>query len=86
MSPAVRSTKPLLQSNVSSSNGIETRRAASSAKFYTIAQIAELLEVSTRTVRRWIARGALAVHRIGNLVRISEADLRSFLARSRESE
>jgi excisionase family DNA binding protein len=53
--------------------------------FYTIAQIAELVEVSTRTVRRWIVEGLLAAHRINGLVRISEADFRAFLAAHRDS-
>jgi excisionase family DNA binding protein len=42
------------------------------------------LGVSTRTVRRWIARGELAVHRFGTSVRVSDDDLRAFLARHRE--
>jgi excisionase family DNA binding protein len=49
-------------------------------KCYTIAQIAEFVEVSTRTVRRWIAEGLLVAHRINGLVRISEADFQAFLA------
>jgi hypothetical protein len=33
---------------------------------------------------RWIANGNLAVHRIGGVVRVSEGDLRAFLAAQRE--
>jgi excisionase family DNA binding protein len=85
MPPPVRSTKLLLESNVPSSNGIKTRRAAPSAKFYTIAQIAERLEVSTRTVRRWIDRKLLIAHRMNGLVRISEVDFQAFLAAHRQN-
>jgi excisionase family DNA binding protein len=49
----------------------------------TIAEAAELLNVSPRTVRRLIESGALPVHRIGRLVRIADADLAAFLAASR---
>ena len=49
-------------------------------RFYTTAQVAELLSVSQRTVRRWIATGELVAHKLGRGVRISEADLKTFLA------
>ena len=51
--------------------------------FYTIGDVAESLGVSTRTVRRWIASGALPVHRLGRLTRISGSDLAAFLAATR---
>jgi excisionase family DNA binding protein len=54
-----------------------------SPKFYTIEQIAESLDASTRSVRRWIANGLLIAHRINGLVRISEADFEAFLAAHR---
>jgi len=53
-------------------------------KYYTIKTVAEALDVSTRTVHRWIADSALAAHRFGGALRISEADLRAFLAEHRE--
>jgi excisionase family DNA binding protein len=56
---------------------LAARRAPHSLpSFYTIGEVAEALGVSTRTVRRWIAARALAVHRFdGSLVRIAERDL-----------
>jgi excisionase family DNA binding protein len=42
------------------------RKATDLPKFFTIEQIAELLEVSTRTVRRWIDAGLLVAHRFGS--------------------
>jgi len=54
-------------------------------KFHTIEQIADCVEVSTRTVRRWIEEGLLIAHRINGLVRISEADFQAFLAAHRNS-
>jgi excisionase family DNA binding protein len=52
--------------------------------FSTIAEIAERLHVNARTVRRWIKANELVVHRVGSVVRISESDLRAFLALHRE--
>jgi excisionase family DNA binding protein len=53
-------------------------------KFFTIAEVAERVHVNPRTIRRWIVAGDLVVHRVGNVVRISESDLRAFLALHRE--
>ncbi len=61
------------------------RRQDKPIKFVTIAQVAEHLNVATRTVRRWIVAGDLVVHRIGGVVRIAEGDLRVFLAAKRDN-
>jgi excisionase family DNA binding protein len=53
-------------------------------RFFTIANVAESLSVSTRTVRRWIDAGELIAHRFNGVLRISDADLHAFLARHRE--
>ena len=53
-------------------------------KLLTIPDVAERLNVSTRTVRRRVDAGDLVVHRIGRVVRISEGDLRVFLALHRK--
>ena len=52
-------------------------------RFYTVAEVATLLAVSTRSVRRWIASGELLAHKFGRQVRISEADLGAFIDRRR---
>ena len=52
--------------------------------FFTIAEVAERLNVCERTVRRWTAFGLLPVHRFGRTIRISEADLAAFLATHRD--
>jgi excisionase family DNA binding protein len=56
----------------------------SEIKFFTIAEVAERLHVNARTIRRWIVAGDLVVHRVGNVVRVSEGDLRMFLALHRD--
>jgi excisionase family DNA binding protein len=52
-------------------------------RLLTINETAEILNASSRTVRRLIDSGALPVHRIGRLVRISNADIATLLAATR---
>jgi excisionase family DNA binding protein len=52
-------------------------------RFYTIQEVSQALDVSPRTVSRWIASGELIAHRLGRSVRIADDDLRVFLARRR---
>jgi excisionase family DNA binding protein len=52
----------------------------SSEKFYTLSEVAELLNVSRTTVYRWRQRG-LGVVRIHGVVRIGELSLQQFIAR-----
>ena len=49
-------------------------------RLLTMHQVAELLCVSLRTVKRLLARGELPVVRVGRLVRVREDDLRRFMA------
>jgi excisionase family DNA binding protein len=64
---------------------MKTDKPKAPTKFYTIEQIAECVDASTRSVRRWIEKGLLVAHRINGLVRISEADFRAFLATHRDN-
>jgi excisionase family DNA binding protein len=54
-----------------------------STKFYTVAQVAGALGVSTRSVRRWIKQKKLVAHHFGAAVRIAETDLKAFIAEHR---
>lgn len=47
--------------------------------FLTILDLADQLQVSDKTVRRWIKSGELVAHKLGDQYRISEADLELFL-------
>jgi len=51
-------------------------------RFFTIAEVAEIVRVSTRTVRRWIKSRKLAAHSFP-MLRIAESDLEAFLAQHR---
>jgi len=59
--------------------------ASTLPRLLSIETVAETLDVSTKTVRRWISQGELPVHRLGRQLRISEGDLAVFIARSRAS-
>jgi excisionase family DNA binding protein len=61
-----------------------SKKSSGTLKFFTIDEVTEMLSVSARTVRRWIDRGELVAHHFGAAVRISDADLRAFLALRRE--
>jgi excisionase family DNA binding protein len=57
-----------------------TATPTTTPRFLTITDISALMSVSTKTVRRWIERGELHAHRIGNLLRISQDDFSAFVA------
>jgi excisionase family DNA binding protein len=63
---------------------VPRRRQREPMQFFTIAEVAECVDVSTRSVRRWIKSGHLIPHRFGGAVRIAESDLRAFLAMHRD--
>jgi excisionase family DNA binding protein len=52
---------------------------------HTIPQTAKRLQVSTKTVRRWIDAGDLIAHRFGRQFRISDPDLMAFIKLRREA-
>ena len=54
--------------------------------FWTVNGIAEHLDVSTRTVHRWIADGDLIAHKFGRSTRVSDADLAGFIRICRDGE
>jgi excisionase family DNA binding protein len=76
---------PLAKSDESSSSfpGVHAR-GHKAIQFFTIAEVAECLNVSTRTVRRWIKERQLVAHRLHGVVRIADSDLRAFLAQHRD--
>jgi excisionase family DNA binding protein len=62
-----------------------TRRNQPAGNLHSIDKLAERWGLSTRTVQRQIKSGALRAHRIGRLVRISDADAEDFLNQKREN-
>ncbi len=53
-------------------------------RLLTVAETAEFLRLSDKTVRRMITRGDLASHRIGRSLRLYEHDLRAFISERRQ--
>jgi excisionase family DNA binding protein len=53
---------------------------ASLARLQDVAGVASRLGVSEKTVRRMIDRAELPAHRVGRLLRVSEADLAEYLS------
>jgi excisionase family DNA binding protein len=79
-----RSKDPRDECNSNVGFGARSGDRPRAPRFFTINDISQSLDVSTRTVRRLIKTGALAAHRIGGVVRISEADFLTFLAIRRD--
>ena len=55
-----------------------------SPRFFTLAEAAEALGLSVKTIRRRIVAGELRSHRFGRSFRISEEDFRAYVALHRE--
>lgn len=51
----------------------------------TIPDVAKQLQVSEKTIRRWIKSGDLIAHRLGHQLRISNADLQTFIRIRRQA-
>lgn len=56
----------------------------SEVRLYTIAQVADLLSMSTRTVYRWIKAGKLPIVRLGRRVRIRHGDVVALIEQHQE--
>jgi excisionase family DNA binding protein len=52
-------------------------------RYLTLPELAERLQVSRRTVYRWIKDGSLSAYQFGREYRITESDLKDFLGRRR---
>ena len=48
-------------------------------KFWTLEEASEYLQVSERTLFRWIHQKRIQVFRVGNITRISQSDLELFI-------
>jgi excisionase family DNA binding protein len=55
--------------------------AALARQLHDLDTIARRLNISTRTVRRLVVRGELGSHRVGRLLRVSDAQYLEYLTR-----
>ena len=62
-----------------------TKTSAGLSPLLTIPQTAAYLQVSEKTIRRWIGGRELVAHRIGRQWRISNQDLQVFVRMRREA-
>lgn len=53
-------------------------------EFYTVGQLAELLQLTPMTIYRMVRRGELACHAIGRIKRFRRGDVETFLENSRQ--
>jgi excisionase family DNA binding protein len=53
-------------------------------EFYTVGQLAELLQLTPMTIYRMVRRGELACHAIGRIKRFRRDDVETFLEHSRQ--
>jgi excisionase family DNA binding protein len=49
-----------------------------------VGAVADRLDLSQKTIRRWIERGELPAHHLGRAIRISEEDLALYLHKQRK--
>ena len=56
------------------------------AHLLSIKEVASKLNVSTRTIRRWIDGKELVAHRLGRQWRITREDLETYLRRRRSAD
>ena len=56
----------------------------SQPEFYTVGQLAELLQLTPMTIYRMVRRGELACHAIGRIKRFRRGDVETFLENSRQ--
>lgn len=55
-------------------------------RYYTPAEVAEILKVKRQTVYTWIREGRLQADKIGRTRRISEAQLQEFLKEGKRED
>jgi excisionase family DNA binding protein len=53
-------------------------------EFYTVGQLAEMLQLTPMTIYRMVRRGELACHAIGRIKRFRRGDVEMFLENSRQ--
>lgn len=54
-------------------------------RLYTTAQVAQVLQISEASVRRWVALGDLPCYRFGRSVRVSLSDLTQYIDECRDN-
>jgi excisionase family DNA binding protein len=53
-------------------------------RLLSVKQAADIVGVSTKTIRRWIDAKELPCHRLGRQIRVTEDDFAAFLAKRKQ--
>lgn len=56
------------------------------SKFLTVKEVAQMLNVSTRTVRRLCESEDLTHYKIGSVIKITEEDLQNYLIKNKKGD
>ena len=65
------------------SSTVSTKTTSEVQRPLTIAEVADHLQVTTKTVYAWIGGGSLTACRIGRILRVLPEDLNAFVRRNR---
>jgi len=65
-------------------SGDQHAKGSTDEKYYTVEQVADILNVSPRTVRRWVRSKVIASYKFGAARRIPSSALQALIARSRD--
>ncbi len=68
-----------MKENTSTTTGHESAHPES--EYLTKIEVAQLFQLSTRTIDSWIAQGRLPYYRIGRTIRFRRSDIREYLDR-----
>ena len=77
--PGEQACSPSAAPGASSKSRPATPAKPGLSRLLSPADVAGLLQVSIKTVRRWIEAGELRVHALGRQLRVSEDDLSAFV-------
>jgi excisionase family DNA binding protein len=61
----------------------ETGREDQQLAFYSVDEVAERLNLCSKTIRNWIRDGRLPAHRLGKKLAIAKSELTAFIAQCR---
>ncbi|WP_421693938.1 helix-turn-helix domain-containing protein [Aestuariivirga sp.] len=61
----------------------KAKKSTAAPKYHSMKEVADILNISERSVQRIIASGVLPSHKFGATVRVADDDLRTLEARSR---
>jgi len=68
------------QGNAHTLSDDRREKGSTDEKYYTVEEVADILNVSPRTVRRWIRNKVIKSYKFGTARRIASSDLQALIA------